>query len=244
MSENRKERIREKSLQILRNAGCDEESYEGFSKDVIEKDLRTAFEDGIDGFSYEEIAEDIYSLSNTERGWKEPVEYTPPGDAAHCGISDLYPDVRKKLEEIIESGVPFKTGGLNSKKEICGFTLFRKLINGPINITVWAAMDEDADLVSDAIPNSVPPDFLTYEDIDAIVRAMDDEWWQIGYASEAECSDTVPGDTNLDGILEKVSELLENADAQLTEAFEDVKSRVRNVIIEKGGERYLSDNTR
>lgn len=242
MSENRKECIREKSLQILRNAGCDEESYEGFSKDVIEKDLRTAFEDGIDGFSYEEIAEDIYSLSNTERGWKEPVEYTPPGDAAHCGISDLYPDVRKKLEEIIESGVPFKTGWLNSKKEICGFTLFRKLMNGPINITVWAAMDEDADLVSDAIPNSVPPDFLTCEDIDAIVKAMDDEWWQIGYASETECTDTVPGNTNLDGILEKVSELLESADAQLTEAFEDVKSRVRNTIIEKGGKRYLSDN--
>ena len=42
--------------------------------------------------------------------------------------------------------------------------------------------------------------------------------------------------------IQKVSELLENADAQLTEAFEDVKSRVRNVIIEKGGERYLSDN--
>ena len=59
-----------------------------------------------------------------------------------------------------------------------------------------------------------------------------------------ECTNTVPGDTNLDGILEKVSELLESADAQLTAAFEDVKSRVRNVIIEKGGERYLSDNTR
>jgi hypothetical protein len=73
LSENRKERIREKSLQILRDSGCNEESYEGISKDVIEKDLRTAFEDGIDGFSYEEISEDIYRLSNTERGWKEPV---------------------------------------------------------------------------------------------------------------------------------------------------------------------------
>ena len=42
MSENRKECIREKSLQILRDSECNEESYEGISKDIIEKDLKEA----------------------------------------------------------------------------------------------------------------------------------------------------------------------------------------------------------
>lgn len=239
MSENRKERIREKSLQILRNAGCNEETYEGLSKDLIEKDLRAAFEDGIEGFSYEEIAQDIYDLSTTERGWKEPLEYTPLGDAAHWGLTDLYPEVRAKLEELIKSGEPFRTGGLNSKKEICGFTLFRKLTNGPIEVSVWASMDEDADLVADAIPNGASCDFLTDEDIDSILDAMDEEWWQMGYSSEAECSEAVPGDTGLDEILKKAEALFEDADAQLEEAFADVKERVREAIIKNGGEKCL-----
>lgn len=240
MPEGRKKCIRERSLQILRDAGCDEETYEGLSKDIIEKDLRIAFKDGIDGFSYEEIAQDIYDLSTAERGWKKPIEYTPPGDAAHWGLTDLYPEVRAKLEELVRSGEPFRTGGLNSKKEICGFTLFRKLKDGPIKVSVWASMDEDTDLVEDAVPNSLPPDLLTYEDIDAIAKAMDSEWWQMGYSSETECSEAVPGDTGLDEILEKAEELLKNADAQLEEAFEDVKARVREAVIRKGGEKYLS----
>ena len=239
MSENRKERIREKSLQILRDAGCSEEAYEELSKDLIEKDLMAAFEDGIDGFSYEEIAQDIYDLSTAERGWKEPLEYTPPGDAAHWGLTDLYPEVRAKLEELVRNGEPFRTGGLDSKKAICGFSLFRKLTNGPIEIFVWAAIDEGADLVADAIPNGASYDFLTDEDIDSILDAMDEEWWQLGYSSETERSEAVPGDTGLDEILKKAEELLEDADAQLEEAFGDVKERVREAIIKNGGEKCL-----
>lgn len=239
MSKSRNECIRERSLQILRDAGCNEETYEGLSKDLIEKDLRAAFEDGIEGFSYKEVAQDIYDLSTAERGWKKPIEYTPPGDAAHWGLTDLYPEVRVKLEELIRSGEPFRTGGLNSKKEICGFTLFRKLTNGPIEVSVWASMDEDADLVADAIPNGASCDFLTDEDIDSILDAMDEEWWQMGYSSEAGCSMAVPGDTGLDEILKKAEALLEDADAQLEEAFADVKERVREAIIKNGGEKCL-----
>ena len=239
MSKSRNECIRERSLQILRDAGCNEETYEGLSKDLIEKDLRAAFEDGIEGFSYKEVAQDIYDLSTAERGWKKPIEYTPPGDAAHWGLTDLYPEVRAKLEELIRSGEPFRTGGLNSKKEICGFTLYRKLTNGPLEVSVWASMDEDADHVADAIPNGASCDFLTDKDIDSILDAMDEEWWQMGYSSEAGCSMAVPGDTGLDEILKKAEALLEDADAQLEEAFADVKERVREAIIKNGGEKCL-----
>lgn len=212
-----------------------EETYEGLSKDVIEKDLRAAFEDGIEGFFYEETAQDIYDLSTTERGWKKPIEYTPLGDAAHWGLTDLYPEVRAKLEELVRSGEPFRTGRLDSKKAICGFALFRKLTNGPLEVSVWAAMDEGADLVNDAVPNGASYDFLTDADIDAILDEVDKEWWQLGYSSETERSEVVSGDTGLDEILKKAEELLEDADAQLEEAFEDVKARVRDAIVKNGG---------
>ena len=62
-------------------------------------------------------------------------------------------------------------------------------------------MDEGADLVSDAIPNSVPYDIFSEQETEDITNEFLLDYRDTSYEASEEC--TVAGDTGLKEILEK-----------------------------------------
>lgn len=214
------------AMNILKDTGCDAESYQGVALDIIISDLKTAFPDGIKyGFSYKEIAEAIYAISTTDRGWKEPIQYEIDGPyASHYGATDLYESIEKDLRKLVACGEPFKTCSLNSQKELYGWRMERTLAGGPISVTVNQWMDEGQDLVYDALPDDVE---LSDDQIDEILDA-----WIFGCDGASETSETavVPGDSSLDDILKKVTELLGETDSRLNEWFELMKGTVQEYL--------------
>ena len=61
-----RDRIREKTLEILKRHKCSRDTYAGIPAERIEEDLGYVYRDGIPGFTLREIAEDIYMYSNSE----------------------------------------------------------------------------------------------------------------------------------------------------------------------------------
>lgn len=233
--------LRRASLDILHESGCSEETYEGVQQERIKKDLidaknrSDAVKKGLERFFLKEIAEDIYSLSTTERGWETPVtydEYTEINSNPDIyGIAGTRKDAYIELEKLVKSGKPFVTSWLWNEENECSFKLYRKLRNGVITVSVSMRMDEGADLVSDAIPNSVPYDIFSEQETEDITNEFLLDYRDTSYEASEEC--TVAGDTGLKEILEKVSELCDVCNASLDESFEIMKQIVARHIEEK-----------
>lgn len=216
--------IRDTARAILQNAGCSESDYQGIDKETIMKDLRLAFPDGIQGgFSFEEMADTIYSISTTERGWKEPIVYQYEGIyASHCGVTDLYKRAKEDLNQLLLSGEPFETKGLASKKELASWSMSRELVDGPISITMKCWMDEGPELVDDALPDGVE---LSDEQIDEILDIYITCYEGIYHAEE---TSVIAGTSTLDDVLEKVSELYDSANQALDSWFQIMREIVQD----------------
>lgn len=220
---------KEKAMEILLNAGCTVETYQGEPVDLILKDLKMGFPDGIEGgFAYEEIADAIFAISSTDRGWKKQILFEIDGDAAHYDVTELYEGVKEPLRKLVESGEPFKTCWLNSKHELQGWQCERTLAGGEITVRVHEEMDEGTELVYDAMPEDVE---LTDAQMEEILDA-----WILGCDGRSETCETrvVSGESSLDDILETVSELAHETNETLKELYELMKGTVLDYLDLKG----------
>jgi len=216
---------KEMAFRILRDADCDETSYQGVGFDTILGDLNEEFPDGIPGFSNEEIAAAIYEISTTDHGWKEPVRFEVKGTyASHWGVTDLYESVLTELSKLVESRDPFIANDLASKKELISWSIGRELVNGPISIAVKQWMDEGSALVDDALPEG---EELSEEQIEEI---LDLYTMGAGLGFETEESMELPGESTMEDILSSVSQLADETDKTLTEWYETMKSIVQDFL--------------
>lgn len=162
-------------------------------------------------------------------------DLTPDGcDGSHHGLTDLYPQWRKTLEDAFSQGKLFKARW-GSKKELWHGTITRR----PEGVTVTAGVhcDEDADLVEDAMWQAFKPDNEKYEKysqdanlVEQILRECD-EYIIVGdYCYEASAS--LPKDATLDQCLGELSEVLEVADKQCEENFKKLVALVLTITKE------------
>lgn len=219
--------VKEYARQILAVHECTDTSYEGDVLTTIERDLQLEYPDGMQ-YPISDVAQAIFEICNTDKGYLPPITIEINGDAAHWGLTDLYESVEKQIKEVLDTGLPFITCELASKKEICSFYLQRRYTHGDINIQVWAGMDEGRDLICDAVPNDI---ILTEEDIDIIYNEYFGTEFEPDWETEQE--ESVPDDSSLEQILEKVSELWQRADNILKENFNDVEAIVQYYIQNK-----------
>lgn len=215
--------VKELARKLLYSCGCTEETYEGVPVDTILADLNGGYPDGYEGIGNQELAEAIYAISTTDRGWAPMRKLEIEGDAAHCGYTDLYDHVQTVLEEALTSGEPFDSGWLSSKKEIGSWNMQRKLRNGKIVVSVHSEMDEGRDLVYVALPEGVE---FTDEEYEQAQDLFSELWG----TSEAKSSETVPGNSTLDDILKVVNRLANWNSAFLHDNFETMKGVVSNII--------------
>jgi hypothetical protein len=217
--------MEEYTKNLLKECNCTNESYTGIPVETIESDLRLYCKQENTTFPYpiSDMANYIYKISTTDRGWYPKIEVEIDGDASHCGYTDLYPNVEENLKDVINSGMPFKFSG-SSKKEIGGFMLSRELKNGEIKVTAFQAMDEGYDLVSDSLPEEIELK-LSEEEFDMLSGAVLELWAEGDECgSETEESEIISGDSTLEQILEKVDELQDICSDRLQESFEAVKN--------------------
>ena len=221
------EHVKELALKLLYSCGCTEETYEGVPVDNILADLNIGYPDGYEGIGNQELAEAIYAISTTDRGWAKMRKLEIEGNAAHYGYTDLYDGIRSVLEGALTSGEPFDSGWLSSKKEIGSWNMQRNLRNGEIVVSVHSEMDEGRDLVYDALPEGV-------EFTDAEYEQAQDLFSELWGTSETESSETVPGDSTLDDILKVVNRLADGNDGYLHDQFETMKGVVSDIIALRG----------
>lgn len=227
--------LRETSIKILTDAGCDEKTYRGIKQDVILADLYAAF-DGqtreLFGWSEDVLAADIFALSTTEPGWEEPAHYDVPGMyGSHWGVSDLYPEVERNLSALIANGHAFETGPIASKKELVSWSVRRELRNGPIHIFLDAWMDDPEDLIYDAVAElcakkeiSAPLEFAR-----EIEQSILDAFGEC-CTTEVHVQAAADGEDGLSQILSVVSELYTKATDQLEEYFQCMVAIVKDHI--------------
>ena len=214
--------VKEIARSLLAKCDCTESSYEGEPVELILRDLNEAYPDGYCGCSNEELAAAIYAISTTDRGWKPPIYFEVDGSyATKWGATDFYDDdLKQSLGELIASGEPFKTDSIDSRKEIFGWSLSRKYVGGPMTIHTWAAMDEEGDLVYDALPDGVD---LDEEEVEEILDLYDGVF-ETGQEQE------IDGSATLDDVLKKVDELIDDDEQYLQENFEQMKAIVTEYL--------------
>lgn len=228
--------LREASVKILTDAGCDEKTYRGEKKDVIFADLTAAFDGrtrGLFGWDEEVLAADIYALSTTEPGWEEPIRYDVPGiNGSHCGVSDLYPEVEQALSALIAGGHAFETGSISSKKELASWAMRRELRNGPIEVFVDVWMDDAEDLIYDAVGELCAKKEVSgpIEFEEEIEQSILDAFYDGSYATEVREQSAADGKSELSQILPIVSELYTKASEQLEVYFQCMIAIVKDHI--------------
>lgn len=99
----------------------------------------------------------------------------------------------------------------------------RELTNGTITVHASLDMDEDADLVFDALPEGA---VLDYDDVGEIVSMF----YECDGVCCVEDSVEVPGDGKLDDILIHVDALAGLLDSRLKESFETMKAIVADYV--------------
>ena len=215
--------IKNLARDLLAAHECDETTYTGMPVDLILGDLNLTYPDGYKGISNKEMAEAIYAISTTDRGWEKKEEYRVEGYGAKWGLTDLYDDVRQNLESLVDSGKPFWAGYVMPSKDLGAWWMERELTNGSIMVHAAREMDEGGDLVYDALPEGA---VLDYDDVDEILTMF----YECDGVCSVEDSVEVPGNSKLEDILIHVDAMADLLDCRLKESFETMKGIVADYV--------------
>ena len=143
---------------------------------------------------------------------------------SNWGATDLYDKAEKNLRELLTEKGEFHTEWCDSKKELESFRLW--FTDDEITIEVSKWMDElyeQSDLICDALWSLGKDDVeLEYEDIGNI----QDMCWDADIKDETQFSEEVSRDITYEKLMEKIDEMLFEADEFLNGEFERVKSIV------------------
>ena len=215
--------IREYTLQLLKDTGCNEKSYHRTPVEQAIKDVQWyENEYGKLDFPAEDIGRELVLICNNES--LKP--YTPPphledfasnGDACKWGLTDLYERNEKILRKAIESGERFDTGWVGCKKEIRSMRICRD--DDGMIVECSASMDsalEELDLFTD---------FLTNEECerltDDLVEQIRDMLYGGEFVEEITYNDKLPVTATYDEVMKKVEDLEQQCEDTLTESFHE-----------------------
>ena len=141
-------------------------------------------------------------------------------DGCKWGVSDWYEEFEKEMEKAIESNEPFDTGWVGCRKEIESFHIVRNE-DGDIAVEVWEGMDENEDLVDDAIWDvfGKPQSEVNYSDIEEILDILWNDW---DFKTEltCDCDFAFKEDSTT---AEKIQQLKDALDEQIALTHADLK---------------------
>lgn len=221
-----KEIAKKEALQILKVHDVAYKDYEGIPASVILEDLQAAYPDVFPySSSKEEIADEIYRICTTERGWMPQEVIDFDGDASRYGLTDLRSDVAEKLVQILKGKKPFRTGWMTSRKELSGWMMSRRLYDGDVTVCVSTEMDEYEDLVYDATPDG---EDLSEEEIALALDLFANEW-ECCYSCKSEA--VLPGNgITLEAVLTAVQTLGDSNDTVLANSFAIMQGFVADIL--------------
>jgi len=212
--------IREYTLNLLRECGCDERSYRDTTVDLAVADIKEyEKEHGTLPFSAEDVGRELILICNHER--LEPLP--PPRSLADefynwgsWGVTEMYPDVEKIMREVIASGERFDTGWHGCKKELQSMSIQRT--EDEVIVEVSAYMDdlEDYAIILDCL-TSEEEQKITEEQCEAIANALDEMF--LDFQTEIEERDKLPVTATFEEIVEKAEECLDYCGRRLKESF-------------------------
>lgn len=205
--------IKEYALKILHDHDCDEHTYYGDDTDLITRDLKTAYPNGME-FPHEDVAAAIREIS------KPSLDQVPQtgfdfDDWGKWGIGDFSEDQEKELRAAIESGKPFNTGWHGWRDEEYSMCIVRN--EDHTQIKVIDCMDEafeQEDLFYDFLEDD-ELDMLTDDKLEEIRECLCDG----DFAEEAFEESMLPADATYDDIISEAIKLVEACRERLNESF-------------------------
>lgn len=94
------------------------------------------------------------------------------GDGCKWGVADWYQDFEEEMSKAVESGEPFDTGWISSRKEPESFRIIR-FATGALQVNVAESIDELEELVYDALWDVFKSEQeITADDMNTICDAL------------------------------------------------------------------------
>lgn len=141
-------------------------------------------------------------------------------DASHCGYTDFYPAVEKQLKLLLKSGNDFDTGWMSSSRLLkSGDSLY---------VFAEASMDEDMDLIDDAIWAVTRKENTEIDISDDMMEEMSDSVWDC--PTQAIYYEVIPATSSWDEILSTLSEVGDKCNSDLDDSFNEVKDIVKGIL--------------
>lgn len=140
-------------------------------------------------------------------------------DGCKWGVSDWTPAFEKEMVKALESNEPFDTDWVGCTKEIESFHIVRNE-DGDITVEVWEGMDENEDLVDDAIWDvfGEPQSEVNDSDVEEILDILWNDW---DFKTEVtyDCDFSFKENSTT---AEKIQQLKDSLDEQIAFTHEDL----------------------
>ena len=134
-------------------------------------------------------------------------------DWGSWGVGDFYDEPYQELKKALESGEDFSTGWHGWKKEIQSMRISR--YDGIVAVEVSMEMDDLPDLIYDCLLNGEEEN-LTDEMIEEITDALE---MDMDFATQADYDDILPADADINAVIEKAKELMQDCDDSLKDSY-------------------------
>ena len=156
------------------------------------------------------------------------VNITSNGDGSHCGLTDLYLDVEKKLRELILSGKDFQTERCGSKNELCSAQYTRA--GGVLSVAVHSWIDElygEGNLIYDALWD-LPHEISALSD--KTIEAIQNVAMECGIKDEVDTSENLPEGATFEDVMAAVERIEKENDQLLSDMFAMLENIVADFI--------------
>jgi len=212
--------IREYTLNLLEECGCNEKSYRNITVEQAVADVKEYEKDhGVLPFSAEDIGRELVLICNHER-----LEPLPPprnladdfNDWGSWGVGDIYEDVEKIMRDVIASGERFDSGWHEWKKELQGMRIQRTEDAVIVDVSEYMDDLEDYAIIRDCLTDE-DERRITDEQFEAIENALNEMF--LDFVTETEDSESLPVTATYEEIMEKAGELMDYCGRVLKESF-------------------------
>ena len=212
--------IREYTMTLLNECGCNEKSYRDTKVEQAVADVK-AYEEEHGELPYpaEDIGRELVLICNHER-----LEPLPPprslsddfDDWGSWGVGDMYADSEKILREAVAGGERFDSGWHGWKKELQSMRVQRTEDEVIVETSMYMDDLEDYAIICDCLTDEEERK-ITDEQLEAIANALDEMF--LDFRTEVNESEKLPVDATYEEIMAKAEECMDYCERCLKESF-------------------------